>query len=266
MKNPSVSIGFPVYNSAGIIVDALDSILSQSFEDFELVISDNASTDNTESICREYALKDSRVRYIRQAENIGMIANFKQVLELARGEYFMWHAGDDRKDPVFLELSIRVLRESAEIGLVFCDTEIVDLLSMEKFGDASFGFTTSKIKWFKYLFRLHQGGGPALMYGLHRTELLSQFDLRSFDYFDLHLSHWYELNSQISVIPLKLHVVGSEGRRIAYSLTGERLDPSAYLTAQWRLLTTHFNIAVSAMLFGLAYYRVKRDCRNSMKP
>jgi glycosyltransferase involved in cell wall biosynthesis len=90
-----VSIGMPVFNGEKFIHEAINSLLSQTFTDFELIISDNASTDKTEAICREYEKKDKRIRYVRQKENIGVIANFKYVLDQSAGEYFMWAAADD---------------------------------------------------------------------------------------------------------------------------------------------------------------------------
>jgi len=92
---PTVSIGMPVYNGEKYIRESLDSLLSQTFTEFELLISDNASTDGTEAICREYAARDSRIRYVRQNENRGAAANFELVLYKAQGEYFMWMACDD---------------------------------------------------------------------------------------------------------------------------------------------------------------------------
>ena len=92
---PKVSIGMPVYNGEVFIRDALDSLVAQSFANFELIISDNASTDHTEAICRRYASQDSRINYVRQTKNIGADANFQFVLDKATGEYFMWNAADD---------------------------------------------------------------------------------------------------------------------------------------------------------------------------
>jgi len=100
---PQVSIGMPVYNGEPFIREALDSLLAQTFTDFELIISDNASTDGTEAICREYAVKDDRIRYVRQAENRGALANFQFVLDEAVGEYFMWAAADDVWDVKWIE-------------------------------------------------------------------------------------------------------------------------------------------------------------------
>jgi glycosyltransferase involved in cell wall biosynthesis len=100
---PKVSIGFPVYNGERYVRNALDSLLGQTFTDFELVISDNASTDGTGAICLEYAARDPRIRYLRQSQNCGAAANFQFVLDEARCEYFMWASADDRWDSGWLE-------------------------------------------------------------------------------------------------------------------------------------------------------------------
>lgn len=92
---PLVSIGLPVFNGAEYIQPALDSLLGQSYDNFELNISDNASTDGTEDICRSYAAKDDRVHYYRQPQNVGLMGNWGRVLQLASGDYFMWAQDDD---------------------------------------------------------------------------------------------------------------------------------------------------------------------------
>ncbi len=90
-----LSIGMPVYNGQKFIEEAISSILSQKFSDFELIISDNASSDQTETICKYLRSKDSRIIYFRQERNIGALRNFEFVLEQARGQFFMWAACDD---------------------------------------------------------------------------------------------------------------------------------------------------------------------------
>ncbi|MEQ9623697.1 glycosyltransferase family 2 protein [Coleofasciculus chthonoplastes] len=121
MTTPKVSIGMPVYNGEPFIREALDSILTQTFTDFELIISDNASTDGTEVICRDYATKDDRLRYIRHPKNRGVIANFKFVLDEAVGEYFMWAAADDKIKPMFIERLYNILHEDENLVLVMSD-------------------------------------------------------------------------------------------------------------------------------------------------
>jgi glycosyltransferase involved in cell wall biosynthesis len=122
-KVPKVSIGMPVYNGEPFIREALDSLLAQTFTDFELIISDNASTDGTEAICREYAAKDDRIRYVRQPENRGALANFQFVLDEAVGEYFMWAAADDIRAPDCLEI---YLEHIGKAGGVFTTYGVFD--------------------------------------------------------------------------------------------------------------------------------------------
>lgn len=111
---PMISVGMPVYNGEKTIRAAVDSILTQTIGDFELIISDNASTDGTEKICREFANADSRIRYIRQTENIGAPKNFRYVLDEARAEYFMWATSDDVKSIDFLEENHSFLKNNPE--------------------------------------------------------------------------------------------------------------------------------------------------------
>jgi glycosyltransferase involved in cell wall biosynthesis len=92
---PRVSVGLPVYNGERYLREAIDAVLGQTVGDLELVISDNASTDDTELICREYVAADPRVRYYRNDRNRGAARNFNRVFDLARGEYFKWAAVDD---------------------------------------------------------------------------------------------------------------------------------------------------------------------------
>src|ERR1700737_2789384 len=95
MHVPRVSIGLPVYNGERYLRFAIDSLLEQDYINFELIISDNASTDATQAICQEFADKDPRVRYYRNQTNLGASGNYDRVFELARGDLFKWAAHDD---------------------------------------------------------------------------------------------------------------------------------------------------------------------------
>ncbi len=106
-RPPRVTIGLPVYNGAQYLRAAIDSLLSQSFEDFELVICDNASTDSTAQICKEYAAIDKRVRYERQPRNLGAASNYNRTFELGRGEFFKWAAHDDLCRPDFIRRCVQ---------------------------------------------------------------------------------------------------------------------------------------------------------------
>lgn len=110
-----LSIGFPVYNGENFLQNRLEGILSQTFSDFELIISDNASTDSTADICKKYALKDNRILYIRQENNTGPFNNFKFVLDKAQNKYFVFAAVDDLWESTFLEKNIQILDSNDDV-------------------------------------------------------------------------------------------------------------------------------------------------------
>lgn len=118
---PTVSIGLPVYNGEKYLATAIDSILAQSFGDFRLIISDNASTDRTEEICRDYAGRDDRIEYIRQPQNLGAAPNFNLLVGRdTSSPYFKWAAHDDVLDPGYLEACVAALEENP--AAVLCTT------------------------------------------------------------------------------------------------------------------------------------------------
>ncbi len=121
MTIPKVSIGMPIYNGEPFIHEAIDSVLSQTFRDFELIISDNCSTDKTEFICKKYAEEDNRILYTRQPQNIGAPSNFEFVLEQARADYFLWMAADDKLHPVFIEKLYEAMLFYPDLILVMSD-------------------------------------------------------------------------------------------------------------------------------------------------
>lgn len=115
LHHVKVSIGVPVYNGEKFLRKRLDSLISQTFTDFEVVISDNASTDATSEICQEYSKKDERIRYIRQEKNMGAVWNFNFVLKEAAGDYFAWAAADDLWHSDFLKKNVSVLTSNPSI-------------------------------------------------------------------------------------------------------------------------------------------------------
>jgi glycosyltransferase involved in cell wall biosynthesis len=123
---PLLSIGLFVYNGERFIEKALDSILSQTFTDFELIISDNASTDRTAEICREYAQRDSRIRFYRNEKNMGAGWNVRRVCALATAKYFKWAAADDALEPDFLRQCIAALEADESYVIAHSKTKVVD--------------------------------------------------------------------------------------------------------------------------------------------
>jgi glycosyltransferase involved in cell wall biosynthesis len=102
-QKPLIGIGMPVYNGAAYLRQTLDSVVEQTVQDWELIICDNASFDETPDICREYAARDGRIRYIRQEQNVGAHPNYNRCFRESRGMYFKWAAHDDVLCPGFLE-------------------------------------------------------------------------------------------------------------------------------------------------------------------
>jgi glycosyltransferase involved in cell wall biosynthesis len=125
-KKPRVSIGLPVFNGESFLAQTLDSILAQTYSDFELIISDNASTDKTEEICQAYATRDHRIRYFRNATNLGAAKNYNRVFELSSGEYFKWAAHDDLCAPEYLERCVEVLDRGPAVAACHPRTRIID--------------------------------------------------------------------------------------------------------------------------------------------
>ena len=182
-KVPQVSIGMPVYNGEPFIREALDSLLAQTFIDFELIISDNASTDGTKAICLEYVAKDSRIRYLRQTENRGMLANYHFVLEKAVGEYFMWAAADDLQTPDFMELLVTALDENPSFVCMMTDvTKIRDFIKNNNLTTNLGDIRINDVKenWSKcrkQFFKNPPGNIFFCIYGIFRTKTIQSIDL-----------------------------------------------------------------------------------------
>ncbi len=125
-REPTISIGLPVFNGENFLVAALDSILAQDFRDFELIIVDNASTDGTAEICQDYAARDDRIAYHRNKVNSGAARNFNRCLELAEAPYFKWAAHDDLLAPRYLSLCLEALQREPAAVLCHSLVNIID--------------------------------------------------------------------------------------------------------------------------------------------
>ncbi len=123
---PILTIGMPVYNGENFIVKAIESILCQSFTTFEFIICDNASTDATAAICRDFADREPRIRYLRNSQNIGAAANFNKVFQEGKGKYFKWAAHDDELAPDYLEKCVAVLEQDNDTVLCHSQVNVID--------------------------------------------------------------------------------------------------------------------------------------------
>jgi glycosyltransferase involved in cell wall biosynthesis len=123
---PRLTIGLPVYNGENFLAESLEALLGQSYEDFELIISDNASIDGTADICREYEKQDSRIRYVRQPRNVGLAPNHNFLVEQARGELFKWASHDDLYAHDLLMHCVEALDEHPDVILAHSWTAMID--------------------------------------------------------------------------------------------------------------------------------------------
>ncbi len=126
-RAPLVTIGMPTYNGARYLAQSLDSLLAQDYPNWELVISDNCSTDGTEAIARSYAAQHPQIRYVRSPLNRGAAANFNRVLELATGPYFVFAADHDLWAPTFVSRCVSVLETSPHSVLVYAQTTLTEM-------------------------------------------------------------------------------------------------------------------------------------------
>lgn len=247
---PAVSVGLPVYNGEKYLKTALDSLLNQTFTDFELIISDNASTDGTGEICQEYAKKDDRIRYVLQSGNIGPLANFQFVLTEAQGKYFMWAAHDDSWDLTFLELTVAKLESDEQCGLVFSHYIVRDLESnKEKLQKVM--PSNSKSAVMNYLIRT-LNMCPSLIYGLFRIEKIKDITFTTnFDFADVHFVSQLALVSHVEILDDYLYIAGTKGVRKPYSFTHKKINRKTFLLEQFRMLIKHFHFPISYCLFML---------------
>ena len=192
-----VSIGLPVYNGDQFIRKRLESLLSQTFTDFELIISDNASTDSTSKICKEFEKKDKRIKFFQQKKNIGPSANFDFVLQESKGDYFMWTAVDDIILPTFIEKNFQVLEKNPNI---VCSVSKMKLFGettdnlKPKSDDSMITKLFKKIKTDMGHLDTYPASGPykkrikeylknlphnQIFYGMYRTDLIKKSHIRN---------------------------------------------------------------------------------------
>ena len=180
-ERPKVSIGMPVFNGERFIAETIDSILAQTFGDFELIISDNASTDGTEKISRNYVDADARIRYVRNRENLGAAYNYNQSFHLSSGEYFKWACHDDLLRPEFLERCVEVLDRDPLTVVAYTGWAAIDdagepLQVPEPRYPPWRADSPDPVKRTRFTFRMERRP-PSAIYGLFRADALRRTGL-----------------------------------------------------------------------------------------
>jgi glycosyltransferase involved in cell wall biosynthesis len=177
LSKPTVSIGIPTFNRGPNLLKTVESVLRQDYPHIEVIISDNASTDNTSTLCRYISLSDDRVKYIRQFCNRGPTANFREVLEQSSGDYFMWLGDDDWIDESYVRFCLNTLLEYNDYSLV-CGRSMYHQNGLDGFGGEMMNLKENSpfLRMIKYYATVGRNG---TFYGLMRRSEISQITLKN---------------------------------------------------------------------------------------
>lgn len=176
--SPLVSIGVPVRNGAPFIDEALQLLVDQTYRNIEIIISDNASSDETVEICQKYLARDGRISYFRHEQVISALDNFRFTVERANGQYFMWAAHDDRRSLNYVQALADKLKESPTASMVFTDVAIFhDFANWTSAPLIPYDFTclTKAGFWSAVLSRSYIREGYLHVYGLIRRSFLLEY-------------------------------------------------------------------------------------------
>jgi glycosyltransferase involved in cell wall biosynthesis len=252
--SPRLSIGLPVYNGERYLRDSLDSLLAQTYTEFELVISDNASTDGTAEICREYAERDERIRFIRQSRNIGAGPNHNFLPTQARAPYFKWASHDDVYDPELIRKCMDTFAAHPEATLVSSWDARIDPEG-NRLSDSPYLLDTSNPSpALRMRSLLHTQGGDDF-YGVIRTDVLRRLGPHgSYFHADRVFVAGLALYGPFYQVPEVLYFRREHPNRLSRATTRDRavgLDPSR--RSAWR----HPEVRLYAEYVG-GYFRTIR--------
>lgn len=199
---PLVSVGVPVYNEEAFVRQTLDSLLAQDYDNLEVVISDNASTDSTPVICEDIVKKDSRVRYFRAETNQGAIKNFNAAFHHSKGKYFMWAGAHDLWEPTFISQAVGLLESDPSVILCYPETMLIDTAGQRvmKVPDEMDTREMSSVRrYLKFISKVHWCN---MIHGLIRSEAIkSSSMLRSVWGPDILLLAELSLRGEFAQIP-----------------------------------------------------------------
>jgi glycosyltransferase involved in cell wall biosynthesis len=284
-KVPKVSIGMPVYNGDATIEKTIKTILNQNFNDYELIISDDFSSDSTQEICQRYADIDSRIKYFRQGKNFGMpVKNFQYVLSKAKGEFFMFASHDDPYHPEFISEMLKVMEFDKNCSLCFCSYSISDENSSKeiKISPSSSCSSSSVSRYISRLIDMQ----PALIYGMFRKKFFHSEHLKLFDFFEVNAGIEMALKGNIRVVnkelwkwkidssrtsysiyPFFVYVADIFGFRYKSSSKIQRVNYLPFYLSQIKLIYSNFSFIKSTIIFLiLSYYILKKIALVLFKP
>jgi glycosyltransferase involved in cell wall biosynthesis len=259
---PLVSVGIPVYNGERYLAAALEAMLAQDLEDFELIISDNASDDATAEISKAYAARDRRIRYYRNDQNLGLVRNFNKVFELSTGRYFKWTAHDDWHPPQTLRRCTDELEADPSAVLCMSAVAIMDddgEVFAEWHPSADLGTPQPQIRLHRLIWSL---GETYPLFAMMRTDALRRTRFapalyRNFLAADRVLLSELALMGPILRVPEILHYYRQARMRPGAHVRTDRIPPSVILDPRnkgklplrtWRLCLEHVRLVAGARL------------------
>jgi len=245
-RRPGVSIGMPVYNGAALLVEALESITAQSYRDLEILVSDNASTDDTQAVVEAFARRDPRIRYLRNAENLGAPENFNAAFRASTRRYFKWASHDDLLAPTFVERCVDALEADESVVIAFSRIVAVDdagIVRKELPPQLPATSRDDPVARFTAVTTERHGGFP--LWGVMRADVLAQTQLHQrFPGGDKVLLAEIALRGSFREVPEPLFRLRAHAGRSVASM------PSIYLRAAWhapgsssRFLVPHWRMA-----------------------
>ncbi len=243
--------GMPVYNGERYLEDSIVSNLAQTFDDFGLIIADNASTDRTGEICQDYASRDPRIIYIRNPENVGAARNYSKCFEPSNCEYFRWSNGDDLIDPTLISECVEVLDKHEDVVLAYGKTRLIDGEGqlMENYNDNLHLDQDNPAD--RFIDCRQRIGLSHVLYGLMRRDLLAQTALfGNFVASDINLiielalyGKFHELTD--TRFSRRMHDLSSSHDRDDEDLQRNFWDPtkSRLLMQKWRAHVAYYSAA-----------------------
>lgn len=262
MSHPTISIGLPIRNGEEFLDEAIQSLLGQTYGDFELVIADNASTDSTQKICERYAAEDSRIKYLRRERNMGVVDNFNYVFKQCKGKYFKWAAADDICGSRFLELCVAHLEANQDVALVFTASKInyygteAEIANMVARGEPAireieFSEDLNSVDPAKrFTAILRDANVGTIVYGLARREMLEETGLHQREGSDRLLLSELAMRGRIYMIPehqfvRRVHTENYDRSRRDYVRMIKGQEGGRFLTPPWRW-PMHYMHAIDA--------------------
>lgn len=233
-KNPRLSIGVPVYNGERFLRATLNSILAQTYSDFELIICDNCSTDSTEEICREFLQKDARVRYFRHPSNLGPAANYNRCFEVAVGELFKWNAADDVIAPQFVEKCITMLDADPSMVSVYSRTLLIDeadTILRPYDHDLDLDHPWAFVRLARLVFVNHRKHNAHEFWGVTRSDVLRKTTMKgSFPSADRILMSWWTLLGKMGRVEEYLFLNREHQHRSQRAIANHDFRPGSRLS------------------------------------